>query len=205
MMVGHIYGMTYNAFEIVKQFEESVAEYAGSKYAVAVDTCTAAIFLCCKYLKAEEVVVPNCTFISVPSSIIHAGGKVKFESVEWQGAYQLKPYPIWDSALRFRKNMFLPKTYWCVSFQYRKHVPIGRGGMILTDDEEAVKWFKLARFHGRHEVPMMEDVPEMIGWNFYMEPNRAATGLALMMHLPEFNEDLQIEYPDLSKFEVFNV
>ena len=34
-----------NAFEVVRQFERRIAKYAGSKYAVAVDSCTNALFL----------------------------------------------------------------------------------------------------------------------------------------------------------------
>ena len=33
----------------VDRFEEIIAEYAGSKYAVAVDSCTNALFLSMKY------------------------------------------------------------------------------------------------------------------------------------------------------------
>jgi dTDP-4-amino-4,6-dideoxygalactose transaminase len=39
-----------NPWEIVRLFERKVGEFAGAPHAVAVDTCTAALFLCCKYL-----------------------------------------------------------------------------------------------------------------------------------------------------------
>jgi dTDP-4-amino-4,6-dideoxygalactose transaminase len=99
--------------------------------------------------------------------------------------------------------MYEPGTHFCVSFQYRKHLPIGRGGMILTDDPEAVRWYKLARFSGRHEIPLTEDVPEMVGWHCYMEPERAARGMTLMMNLRETNQDLEFNYPDLSTFGLY--
>src|SRR5581483_4478645 len=136
-----------NPYDFVKNFENAVAYYANSTYAVAVDTCTAAIFFTCKYLKVKEVTIPAKTYVSVPCSIIHAGGIIKFSDKAWKGLYQLEPYPIYDSSCRFTKNMYIPGSYFCLSFQYKKHLPIGRGGMILTDNEEAVKWFKLARFH----------------------------------------------------------
>ena len=41
--------MKNNPFKIVRMFEETIAEYTGSKYAVSVDSCTNALFLCCKY------------------------------------------------------------------------------------------------------------------------------------------------------------
>ena len=73
----------YNPYEIVKKFEEEVALYAGSKYAVAVDSCTNALFLCCKYLDVDEVEIPKKTYVSVPCSIIHPGGKVKYREEKW--------------------------------------------------------------------------------------------------------------------------
>jgi dTDP-4-amino-4,6-dideoxygalactose transaminase len=193
----------HNPFDIVKTFEKSVAEYANSPYAVAVDTCTIALFLCCKYLKVEEVTIPCKTYVSVPCSIIHAGGKIRFENYEWEGTYRLDPYPIVDGACRFRKGMYQKGTHHCLSFQYRKHLPIGRGGMILTDDCNAAEWFRLARFSGRHEVPLTEDKPVMVGWQCYMEPERAARGLSFMMHMKEDNPDLRFEYPDLSQFGLY--
>lgn len=77
--------------------------------------------------------------------------------------------------------------------------------MILTNDPEAVKWFKLARFSGRHEVPLTDDVPEMIGWSCYMEPERAAKGLTLLSTIPDDNEDLRFNYPDLASFRLYDV
>ena len=66
-------------------------------HAVSVDCCTDALFLCLKYLKATgEVILPSRTWISVPCTVIHAGCKVKFDDRKWAGAYQLKPYPIYD-------------------------------------------------------------------------------------------------------------
>ena len=38
-----------DAWGVVHLFEQKIAEYAGSKYAVSVDNCTDALFLCLKY------------------------------------------------------------------------------------------------------------------------------------------------------------
>ena len=73
-------------------FEETVADYTGAKYAVAGDSCTNALFLCCKAVGVYEVPIPAKTYLSVPMSIIHAGASVIFDDEEWQGMYQLKPY-----------------------------------------------------------------------------------------------------------------
>ena len=49
---------------------------------------------------------------------------------------------------------------------------------------------------------------DMIGWNFYMMPELAARGLLLMNQFyqgetPKKNEDLEMPYPDLSKFPIY--
>ncbi|MES2790048.1 MAG: DegT/DnrJ/EryC1/StrS family aminotransferase [Planctomycetota bacterium] len=194
-----------NPYSIVEDFESAVADYAGSRYAIAVDTCTAALFLCCKYCQVERDVttLPSRTYCSVPNAIIHAGGQVRFQDHDWHGEYELQPWKIVDSALRFRRGMYLPGTFRCLSFQYRKHLPIGRGGMILTDDAQAADWFRLARFNGRRPVPLTHDAPVMVGWLLYMEPERAARGLALMMNVRDAYPDLCNDYPPLHEMEVY--
>ena len=172
-----------NTFDVVWQFEQSIAEYAGSKYAVSVDSCTNALFLCLKYLNyGGEITIPGKTYVSVPCTIINAGCQVKFEDREWSGAYQLKPTPIYDGAVRFRKGMYKPKTYHCLSFHIRKHLPIGKGGMILTDDANAVEWFKMARYEGRHSrTPYKEDKYYLVLHLKYCEND-----IELIQHLQAF-------------------
>ena len=68
--------MRHNPYEIVRMFEETVADYTGAPYAVSVNSCTNALFLSCKWAKIEgqEVVIPKRTYLSPPQSIIQAGG-----------------------------------------------------------------------------------------------------------------------------------
>lgn len=190
---------------VVKEFEQAVADYAGSRYAVAVDTCTDAIFLCCKLLGVEHATIPKRTYCSVPNAIIHAGASLSFSSEAWQGEYEIKPWRIIDSALRFKRGMYQKNTLRCQSFQYRKHLPIGKGGIILTDSLSSAEWLRLARFNGRPERPLDDDdaEPRFIGWLCYMDPERAARGLTFMMHAKDEYEDLIVEYPDLSKMSVY--
>lgn len=196
-----------NAFQVVKDFEKCVAEYAGSKYAVAVDSCTSAIFLSLLYhdVKGKELFIPKHTYVSVPCSILHAGGIIKFTDEVWSGVYQLKPYPIIDGAKRFRRNMYQRGAFHCLSFHMKKILNIGRGGMILLDDEKAVDWLKIMRYDGRHEVPLTQDNITMAGWNVYMMPEQAARGLWFMMNVKDHYEDLEEtpDYPDMSQFEAF--
>lgn len=194
-----------NAFGVVAEFERRVAEYAGSRYAVAVDCCTNAIFLCLKYCQVDQgpaVRVPARTYVSVAMSVLHAGGNLLLEERDWRGVYQLEPYPIFDGAKRFRKGMYRGGLH-CLSFHTKKILNIGRGGMILTDDEDAVRWLKLARYDGREEKHYGEAEIRTLGWHAYMMPDQAARGLAILDTLPDDNEDQDENYPDLRTMPVF--
>lgn len=191
-----------NAFGVVDEFERRVAEYAGAKYGVAVDCCTNALFLCFKLLDVGRVVVPSRTYVSVPMAVIHAGGTPTFSDYRWLGTYQLSPYPIWDGAKRFRRGMYKGGLH-CLSFHTKKHIPIGRGGMILTDDAEAVRWLKRARYDGREEKHYGAGEIATMGWHMYMMPDQAGRGLALLDALPDQNDDLTEDYPDLRSMPVF--
>jgi dTDP-4-amino-4,6-dideoxygalactose transaminase len=192
----------HNPWKIVEMFEENMAEYCNSPYAVAVDSCTNAILLCCQYLKVKEVTIPHRTYLSVPQSIINAGGTLSFRECEWEGIYQLEPYPIFDAAKRLTQGMYIPDTYMCLSFHHKKILKIGKGGMILTDNEKAAKWLKKSRYEGRDHV---HDDIDICGWNAYMTPEEAARGLTLLQTLPKINQDQDEKppYRDLRTMPLF--
>ena len=201
--------MKNNPYKIVKMFEDEMSSYTNSPYAISVDSCTNALFLICKYLKVKKVTIPSQTYLSVPQSIVHAGGQVIFDkrakTNHWKGIYQLKPYPIYDSAKRLTKDMYKKGTFMALSFHIKKHLPIGKGGMILCDDLEAANWFKKARYEGRSEKFYKDDDIDFLGWNMYMTPQQASIGLALLQNYPVHNQDLlEINgYRDLTEFTVF--
>jgi dTDP-4-amino-4,6-dideoxygalactose transaminase len=195
-------------WDIVECFEDMVAKYAGSKYAVAVDSCTNAMFLCLKYLKASgKIKIPKETYLSVPQLVMHAGCEVEFVDLEWKGVYRLEPYLVIDSATRFTKDMYIQDTYQCLSFHIRKNLPIAKGGMILTNDSNAVKWLKEAEYEGRDRRVPHDEMPEptICGWNMYMPPEQAARGIILFDSLPAHIEDCggSYKYKDISKWRIF--
>jgi len=207
--------MAQSVHKITEEFERALSEYTGSPYVVCVDNASNALFLTLYYEKisGQVITIPNRTYPSVPCEIIHAGGKVNFEMINTEtliGAYQLKPTRVWDSALRFTADMYIPGTHMCLSFTGPyKHLKLSKGGAILTDNYDAYLWFKRARFSGRRECSYHEDEFDMLGWNFYMIPELAARGLQLMTYYwnsdgtKKTNPDLQLRYPDLSKFEIY--
>jgi dTDP-4-amino-4,6-dideoxygalactose transaminase len=200
-----------NPHKVTREFEREVAAYCGSPYAVAVNSCTNALFLCLMWFKSQgklptHITIPNRTYVSVPMQIMHAGAKPSFKTdLEWSGLYQLGPLPIWDCARRFTSGMWMPGQYMCTSHHWSKTLGIQQGGMILHSSPEADKWFRRARFDGRSEgVAPSKDKFEMLGWHMYMSPEVAAEGLVRLSILPKHNPDLEnSDYPDLSSLPIF--
>jgi dTDP-4-amino-4,6-dideoxygalactose transaminase len=206
--------MSKGVYKITEDFEKALSDYTGAPYVITVDNASNALFLALMYekVKGQEITIPCRTYPSVPCEIIHAGAKVNFKEMDGKkikGAYQLEPTKVWDSALRFTSGMYIPDTHMCISFTGPyKHFKLSKGGAILTDSEEAYFWFKRARYSGRRECSYHEDNLDMIGWNFYMMPELAARGLLMINQFyhegkPIHNEDLELPYPDLSKFDVY--
>ena len=141
--------------DVVQMFEDTIADYAGCKYAVSCDCCSNALFMSLKYLESAGRLEPNSiiecpsrTYVSVPMQIAHAGHRIKFVDMEWDGIYQLGNTGVYDGSVMFTKDMFMggSDTLQCLSFQLKKRLPIGRGGMILTNDKAAYEWLKLASY-----------------------------------------------------------
>ena len=212
--------MANGIYKITEDFEKSLSEYTESPYVVTVDNQSNALFLSLYYeknikesIKSGSIRIPSRTYPSVPCEIIHAGLKVDFSPVEGKtikGAYNLEGSNVWDSALRFTGDMYIPGTHMCISFTGPyKHFKLSKGGAILTDSLEAYHWFKRARYSGRRECSYHDDYFDMLGWNFYMMPELATRGLLLMNQFyntdgsKKYQEDLELPYPDLSKFEIY--
>ena len=212
--------MANGVYTITENFEKALSDYTGAPYVVTVDNQSNALFLALYYeknikknIKTDTIAIPSRTYPSVPCEIIHAGLKVFFDKVEGttiKGAYQLIGSNVWDSALSFTADMYKPNTHMCISFTGPyKHFKLSKGGAILTDSLDAYHWFKRARYSGRRECSYHDDNFDMLGWNFYMMPELAARGLLLMNQFydskgtKKSNEDLELPYPDLSKFEIY--
>lgn len=226
-----------NPHQVTKEFEKAIGEYTGAPHVVCVNSCTMALLLAVAwhldhdgksasrdYLDRDMIDIPKRTYVSVPMSIIHAGGRPTFRDEDWVGWYQLKPLPVWDSARYFSKNMYsgvmhdlrgiralrsMEGLMVCVSFHAAKTLGIEQGGAILLDDPEADEWLRRARFDGRKEGVTPDDQAAwggftQVGWHCYMNPSTAAQGLLKLHSLPRHNAPLpNDDYPDLSQMEIF--
>jgi dTDP-4-amino-4,6-dideoxygalactose transaminase len=201
-----------NDWDKVLEFEKLIAEYCGSKYAVACDSNSNAIKLVLEYLniKGKEIEIPKNTYASVPMQIIHSGNIPVFKDIHWHGKYQLGYTGIYDAACMFYKGMYydtLDESYMIVSFHHRKILNIGKGGMILTNDETFINWVRPMIYDGRHIDKMYsEDELECIGYHMYMTPEDAEIGINIFnTKIKNFNENCGSyeTYKDLTKQGIF--
>jgi dTDP-4-amino-4,6-dideoxygalactose transaminase len=82
----------------------------------------------------------------------------------------------------------------CFSFFSNKNLPVGEGGMILTDDDELAKQLRLLRSHGmttltwdRHRGHASSYDVVLPGFNYRLDEVRAVLGLVQLRRLPEEN------------------
>ena len=200
----------------VNYFEDLIAEFAGSEYAVAVDSCTNALFLSLKLCelnfcqaKDNTITVPSRTYISVPMQVAHCGYDLKFKDFKWSGTYSLDPLPVVDSAQRFTEDMYEQDSLYCLSFHSKKILSIGRGGMVLTNDKASRDWLRRSRYDGRPSI-YYNDINEKnvnsLGWHMYMTPEEAVRGIEQFYKTPRKNKDsgCSDDYAvDLSKLKCF--
>ena len=218
--------MQADPFQSVREFERELCEYTGAPYAVAVNSCTMAILLACAWMRTTfagpiEVTLPKLTYVGVPYSVLHAGFRVGWRDEDWQGEYEIGRLNIFDAARRFTQGMFDPgaargdslptrscfELLQCVSFHNSKILGHTQGGAILHNVAEADPWLRRARFDGRTEgVLANEDsFTQFPAWHAYMSPDVAAALRWKLSTLPAHNADLpRSDYPDLSKFAIFN-
>ena len=190
----------------VRDFETLIAEYFGSPYAVATDCCTHAIELCLRYKKIGAATCPNHTYISIPFTLEKLGIRWQFENKPWKDYYFLGNTNIIDAAVLWQKNSYVPESLMCLSFQYKKHLNLGRGGMILVDNYNDYIELKKMSYDGRvDDVPWAEQNIASIGYHYYMTPETAELGIAKFNIVKDLSPKQWSwqDYPNLTNMEVF--
>ena len=194
------------SFEVVSEFENKVANFFGSPYAIAVDSCTHGIELCLRYEGFSKITVPTRTYISIPFLSNKLNIDMEWSEDMWKDYYYLGNTNIIDAAVLWKKNSYIPKTYMCLSFQFQKHLSLGRGGMILLDDKESYTTLKKMSYDGRIPgVPWRNQNIDTIGYHYYMTPETAQLGI------DKFDEAVSktpkqwvwTDWPDLRTMKVF--
>ena len=167
------------SFTILTEFENKISEFFGSPYAIAVDSCTHGIELCLRYTKETKINVPTRTYLSVPFLAEKIGIELEWRDEDWENYYTLNygDKKIIDAAVLWKKNSYIPNTFMCVSFQYQKHLSLGRGGIILLDNENDYISLKKMSYDGRlPNIPWRDQDIDTIGFHYYMTPETAQLG-----------------------------
>ena len=190
--------------ELVEIFENKIAQITGAPYAVAVDSCSNGLFLALRITRKvnlfDRVHCPRQTYISVPQQIKHAGHTIEYKDIKWEGMYELYPTNVIDAATRFRKDMYVAGSMMVLSFQIKKRVPIGRGGMIPLDNEKDVETLRKLRHDGRDlSLPYDQDPFSYFGYHMYMIPEDAARGLIILDYLEKQNPEF--DFADTATYE----
>ena len=194
------------SFRIVNKFEKKIAKFFGSPYAVAVDCCTHGIELCLRQQNIKKLVVPKRTYLSVPFLAHKLGIELEWEDRDWQDYYHVSDSNIIDAAVLWKRNSYIPGTCMCISFQFQKHLSLGRGGMILVDTRRRAEELKKMSYDGRlPDVPWREQNIETMGYHYYMTPETAQQGLDKLDKAisTKPRQWVLTNWPDISKMKVF--
>lgn len=193
------------SFKPIKDFEKAIAEYFGAPYAVATDCCTHAIELCLRLKGSKSISVPKHTYISVPMLSIKLGIELNWKDEQWLDYYYLTEDVI-DAAVLWKERSYIPNTYMCVSFQFKKHLSLGRGGVILLDNKQDALQLKKMSYDGRTpDSPWASQNIDSMGYHYYMTPETANLGLEkLPAAIANKPKQWTIEdWPDLTQMEIF--
>lgn len=193
------------SFEIVTKFERQLAEFFNVPYAVATDSCTHGVELSLRYTNAKKIQCPKRTYLSIPFLADKLNIELEWVDNNWNEYYYLTENVI-DAAVLWRKNSYVPNTFMCISFQYQKHLSLGRGGVILTDNFEASQIIKKMSYDGRLPcIPWREQNIDTIGYHYYMTPETAQLGLNKLetaISMPP-KKWVLTDWPDLTKMKIF--
>lgn len=192
-------------FQAVTEFENRLAQFFGSPYAVATDCCTHGVELSLRYTKAQVIEVPKHTYLSIPFLAKKLNIELKWKDDNWKDYYYLTDTVI-DAAVLWKKDSYIPGTYMSISFQYQKHLSLGRGGVILTDDKRAAEELKKMSYDGRlPNIPWRDQNITSMGYHYYMTPETAQLGLNKLENAinTQPRQWVTEDWPDLTNMKIF--
>ena len=139
-----------------REFEQMFAEYIGAKFAIGLNSCTAALHLANLVLgigPGDEVIVPSLTFVSTALAPLYCGATTIFADVE-EDTLCLHPADI--------ESNITPKT--------RAIIPVHYGGHTCRMDE-------IMEMATRHNLHVIEDVAHGCGGKY---KNRMLGSIGIM-------------------------
>ena len=194
------------SFKAVRDFENAIALFYSAPYAVAVDSCTHSIELCLRYKEVKKIILPKRTYLSIAFLAQKIGIDLEWKDENWVNYYYLGGTSIIDAAVLWERDSYISGTLMCLSFQYQKHLSLGRGGMILADNKKVRDELKRMSYDGRDsDIPWRDQNIRTVGYHYYMTPETAQLGLD---KLPEAIKNKPRkwsikDWPDLQQMDVF--
>lgn len=193
-------------FNAVTDFEKLIASWFGAPYSVATDSCTHAVELCLRLKNIKTTTCPTNTYLSIPMTLTKLDITYKWTDVTWKDFYELGNSDIIDAAVLWKKNSYISGKYMCLSFQYRKHLGLGRGGMILLDNAEDYERLIKMCYDGRERSSTWatQDI-SMLGYHYYMTPEVAQQGIDKFNKVKDIppKQWSYLDYPNISNMTVF--
>jgi len=193
------------SFESINKFEGKIADFFGAPHAVAVDCCTHGLELCLRLNKEKSIKIPKHTYISVPFLAKKLNIKLYWKDEKWQDYYYITENII-DAAVLWEQDSYIKGKFMCISFQFRKHLSLGRGGIILTDNLLAAKELKKMSYDGRNpNTPWRDQNISSMGYHYYMTPETAELGLQKLEHAISTKPQKWTinDWPDLTQMKIF--
>ncbi|MBD3204696.1 aminotransferase class I/II-fold pyridoxal phosphate-dependent enzyme [Candidatus Woesearchaeota archaeon] len=128
----------------INEFEKKLANFVGTKYALAFNSGTSALhtILLAYNIRGKEVIVPSFTFIATANAVILAGGKPVFAETEFD-TFGLDAE---DVKKRINKNT-------------KAIIPLHYGGFPSRDIQ------KLRKIADKNNIFLIEDAAESLGAN----------------------------------------
>lgn len=192
-------------FSTVQVFEKKIASFFGAPYAVAFDSCTHGIEACLYLTNTKKIIVPKRTYISIPFLAKKMNIFLEWKDENWKDYYYITENII-DAAVLWKKNSFISGTFMSLSFQYQKHLSLGRGGAVLCSNKNDYEALKKLSYDGRlPSIPWRDQDIESFGLHYYMTPETAQMGIdKLDKAIKTTPKDWKIsDWPDLSILKVF--
>ena len=192
-------------FNVVTEFENKIAEFFGAPYAIAVDACTHGVELSLRYTNADNISVPKNTYLSIPFLFRKLNIDLEWRNEDWKDYYYITDRVV-DAAVLWKRDSYISGTFMSLSFQYQKHLSLGRGGMILTDNKEAAIQLKKMSYDGRlPNIPWRDQNIDTVGYHYYMTPETAQLGLDKLPKAIETEPKQWTvnDWPDLTQMKIF--
>ena len=162
--------------------------------------------MCTTNTEAQTITVPKHTYISIPFLSHKLGIELIWKNENWVDYHYITDNVI-DAAVLWKKDSYIPNTFMSVSFQFQKHLSLGKGGIILTDNKIAAEQLKKMTYDGRlPDIPWRNQNINTLGYHYYMTPETAHKGLnKLPTAIAEKPKQWVLtDWPDLTQMDIFN-